>query len=809
MTDSKQEFTGMETTVAAAWKPTAVRAIAPSIIANNSSGEIVGDFFRIDNTTFGGWVFASEKPERRLTVDLSLNGVFIQHARAEHFVPELLDLYDTDGCHGFVFQLNDSILAQAGQLTAYLANSDTIVGAAIPIAAAQDSMRRPDMPGAARWLGGLRIVGWACNRTALDQRLRVFAYCGSERVAEGLADKTYEPTPAEPVPSGPFGFDLHLEPSLADGRMHLIRVIDERGIELGGSPLAVATLSDDTIRRGLTGPDEQSRIEFYRRMFPSSLPFTSYAEWKAAYKIPEPATAGSLGFGIVVMGSAEAIAQTIDSIEQTKTVPWFAIAIEGDSLNGSQWDDIVSDLKSEKADRIVVMRAGIRLSDDALAKLALATEGQAEDCIVYSDSEVLYEDGSLFPLCKPAFDFERLMAQGYAYDLAAFSPGLLPAFDANASLSSTLIVAGAFARALERRSPILHLPDILATVPSDAQPSAASLSDAAPVLWRAHTGLPEKTVRVEEIQGVPHPAIRICPQPAPDAHVTIIIPTRDRLELLEACISSIRARTKWPHYDIIVVDNDSRNADTLDYFRELERDGETVLRQPGQFNYARLNNRAADVARGNFLLLLNNDTECIDDNWLTAMLEAATAPDIGAVGAKLLWQSGGIQHGGVVLGPYFGAMHAFNDQLDNDAGYDSLLLVKHEVTAVTAACLLMRRSDYVAVGGLDENLFPVNFNDVDLCLKLRATGKRNIWTPHAKLLHKESASRGRDLGDEREGRASRELRLLRLKWGETLLTDPYYSPALNLDAYPYSAMAWPPRERDVRLNVSPRPQPVR
>jgi GT2 family glycosyltransferase len=177
--------------------------------------------------------------------------------------------------------------------------------------------------------------------------------------------------------------------------------------------------------------------------------------------------------------------------------------------------------------------------------------------------------------------------------------------------------------------------------------------------------------------------------------------------------------------------------------------------------------------------------------------------DVGAVGALLLWPSGGVQHAGTVLGPSFAAAHAFCDRLHTDPGYTDLLCVAHECSAVTAACLLTRRQDYLDVGGMDELHFPVNFNDVDYCLRLRAKGKRVVLTPHARLYHFESVSRGKDDSPEKAGRFSRELRNLRARWGEYLMADPYYSPILSLDAIPFSGLAWPPRVREARINDAP------
>jgi GT2 family glycosyltransferase len=186
------------------------------------------------------------------------------------------------------------------------------------------------------------------------------------------------------------------------------------------------------------------------------------------------------------------------------------------------------------------------------------------------------------------------------------------------------------------------------------------------------------------------------------------------------------------------------------------------------------------------------------------MLARLSEPDVGAVGALLTWPGGVVQHGGVVLGQNFAAVHAFTDRLAEDPGYLDLLRVAHECSAVTAACLLTRRADYLAVGGMDQARFAVAFNDVDYCLRLREFGKRIVLTPHARLTHAESASRGRDNRPDRRDRFEREMNVLRARWAQSLIEDPTYNPQLARDGVPYNALAWPPGPREPRFNACPR-----
>jgi GT2 family glycosyltransferase len=282
--------------------------------------------------------------------------------------------------------------------------------------------------------------------------------------------------------------------------------------------------------------------------------------------------------------------------------------------------------------------------------------------------------------------------------------------------------------------------------------------------------------------------------------VSLIIPTRDHAALLERCITTIRQYTNWPQLEIIVIDNGSAEPTTLEYFAALSAGGIRVLAMPGPFNYADLNNRAVAAATGDIIGLINNDIEALHDGWLDEILAQLMRPNVGAVGAKLLWPNGMVQHGGILLGVGNVAGHFCNRLADADWGDHGRNQLAQQVSGVTAACLFLRKSDFEAVGGMDAAAFPVAFNDVDLCLKIRAAGKAIVWTPHAKLLHAESASRGHEDTPQKRARSAREIEQLRQRWGAALLLDPAYHPALNLDpnSHAFGGLALPPRSRAPR-----------
>ena len=275
------------------------------------------------------------------------------------------------------------------------------------------------------------------------------------------------------------------------------------------------------------------------------------------------------------------------------------------------------------------------------------------------------------------------------------------------------------------------------------------------------------------------PAAHALPTPAP--RVSIIIPTRDGAAVLENCVRSIRARTRYPDYEIIIIDNGSVEDETKRLLARLGQDAAIrVIARPEPFNFSRLNNAAVREASGTLLAFVNNDIEVTQESWLDAMVALALRPEAGCVGAKLLYPDGRLQHAGVVIGLGGVAGHVHRFARADDPGYLDRLRAPHEVSAVTAACLVIRRSVFDAVGGYDEDL-AVAFNDVDFCLKVRAAGYLNIWTPFAELIHHESISRGRDLTPAKAKRFAAEYAAMQRRWGAALLSDPYYSPHLTYD----------------------------
>lgn len=278
--------------------------------------------------------------------------------------------------------------------------------------------------------------------------------------------------------------------------------------------------------------------------------------------------------------------------------------------------------------------------------------------------------------------------------------------------------------------------------------------------------------------------------------VSLIIPTRNGLKLLKQCIETILAKTTYPNYEILIVDNGSDEPATLRYLKALTQDLRIqVLRDDSPFNYSALNNAAVKVARGELIGLINNDIEVISPDWLSEMVSHSLRPEVGAVGARLWYADDTLQHAGVVLGVHGIAGHAHRFLPRDHVGYCGRASLIQSFSAVTGACLVVRKSLYEQVGGLNEIELKVACNDVDFCLRLQEAGYRTIWTPYAELYHHESATRGFDETPEKQARSAKEVTYMQQRWGALLQNDPAYSPNLSLDKEDFS-LAWPPRVKN-------------
>ncbi len=270
--------------------------------------------------------------------------------------------------------------------------------------------------------------------------------------------------------------------------------------------------------------------------------------------------------------------------------------------------------------------------------------------------------------------------------------------------------------------------------------------------------------------------------------ISIVIANKDHADDLRRCITSIREKSTYDNYEIIVVENNSETEGIFEYYKELTDEKIKVVRYEGDFNYSAINNLGVEFADGEYVLLLNNDTQVITVNWLEELLMYAQRKDVGAVGGKLFYANKTIQHAGVVigLGAHRTAGHTHYGQSRENLGYMGRLCYAQNVSAVTGACLMVKKHLFTEMGGLDTD-FAVSLNDVDFCLKLRRKGYLNVFTPFAELYHFESVSRGLDDHGEKAERYNKESELFRERWKDELAKgDPYYNVNFSLDRSDYS-----------------------
>lgn len=395
--------------------------------------------------------------------------------------------------------------------------------------------------------------------------------------------------------------------------------------------------------------------------------------------------------------------------------------------------------------------------------------------LLYGDQQALRQDGrQASSWLKPEWDRRMIWSQDYLSASCALPVDAALAVMATGDGRTPLSVYECILRLL-RDVPTLtvsHVPRITArTAAGD---------------WRS-----EGVQRLEAVQRLsdssasavagPFATVRLqyaLPRPLPK--VSIIVATRDRVELLRTCAEGVLHETDYPEIELIIADNDSREAETLEYMDEVSSDPRVrVVRWPHPFNYSAINNFAAGSATGEYLCLLNNDIEVIEPQWLTELVREAAQPGVGAVGARLLYPDRSIQHAGVAIGIGNAAGHAHRGLVEGEPGYYAQALIARGASAVTGACLLVAKRHFDAVGGLDEDELAVAYNDVDFCLKLRQRGLDSIYTPAATLIHHESKSRGLDFAPEHLQRYMRELAVFQKRWSTDVIIDPWHHPRLD------------------------------
>jgi GT2 family glycosyltransferase len=589
---------------------------------------------------------------------------------------------------------------------------------------------------------------------------------------------------------------LHARPTLDEQYARWVTANDTiRGRDRIGIRAHIARLPFRPVISVVLLTDLASREELIRSV--SSLKAQLYTDWELCVPV-EP---GSEPFWNQILQE-----QVVGSVQFVNAGGCLTLAQKANAALGRASSDFVT-----------FLRAGDILPEHSLYEVtvALAADGAAD--IFYTDCDQIDDAGLRSdPWFKPGWDPDLFLAQDYLNNLVVYRRCLI---ESVGFLRSGLEGAEFYDLALratlatsERR--IQHIPAVLYHQyrNSRAARQEGGLRDTEPTA-AAHRAVRDHldsrgcaNARLQPAPQVPGAIEVLWPVPDLAPKVSVIIPTRDRADLVGRCVAGLLHRTDYKNLEILIVDNGSTELATRALFDRLTREDRRIriLIRPGPFNYSALNNTAAAEATGAILLLLNNDIDVLEPGWLREMVSHAIRPNVGVVGAKLLYENGRLQHAGIVLANGT-ANHLSRNASRCDSGYRGHLALPRSLSAVTGACLAIRRSLFFGLGGLNEEL-AVSFNDVDLCLRARDRGYRVVWTPFAELYHTESASRGADDTRAKQKRLACERRCLLNKWGPILDSgDPFHNQNLLCGDDDSEILCAPNRQKPWHVPTWPEP----
>jgi GT2 family glycosyltransferase len=420
------------------------------------------------------------------------------------------------------------------------------------------------------------------------------------------------------------------------------------------------------------------------------------------------------------------------------------------------------------------------LEPDAVFQHVKWLQDHRDADLIYSDEDKLTEQGLDSPIFKPDWSPDFFLACNYVCHFTLIRRDVVGAVGGFRSEFDGAQDYDLFLRIIDRTTRIDHIPRVLyhwrrslASTADNIRRKPGSLETGRLAL-EAH--LERQNVRGHVTVDWRTHAYWIKRELTETKKISIIIPVRDRVDLLARCLKSLTKETSYAPYEIVIVDNDSQTEEARAYLSGLKH---RVLHYSGPFNFSAINNFAVEQTDSPWLLFLNNDTEVIEGDWLTIMAEHVQRPEVGAVGPRLLYPDDTVQHGGIVVGVGGIAEHAFRGFPAEAPGVCRQLQVTRNYSAVTGACLLTRREVFNMVRGFDEEQLPVTFSDVDLCLKIRRAGYLIVYTPFAKLYHHESGTRRRTV-------EPLETEVMRERWPDLLAYDPYYNPNLSRERADFS-----------------------
>ncbi len=710
------------------------------------------------------------------------------------------------------------------------------------IAAKIKNFRSPSLTGYFDGIRDFRLSGWCVDSNNPDSLQQVCIKIDDSIVGFATCD-IYRQDLTQTIPSGIGGFEFNIPYEFFDDRPHYVQVVEAVSrFNLPASPQVLVlknTLTNaaqsvselsalanrleadlDVLKKFVEKRNLEAgaKITNYNYLYKNFIKVNSLTRQKLREKSGE--MSGPL-ISIVMPtyeGNPAFIHAAIESVRKQIYLNW-ELVISDDCTTNPECLDVLKDAAGEEP-RIVLLlndeRGGISGNTNRALKAArgdivafmdyddliepeallLAAEAFATGNydVLYSDEDKIDERGEFVqPHYKPAFNYDLLLGVNYICHMVFVAKAKLeevgflrPEFDGAQDWDLLL--------RLSEKTPahrIGHIPRVIYHWRISPTSTAASTSTKSYVVNAGLTAVQShltRSSRQAEASMVdpafPFPAVVW--RPNSDDLVSVIIPTRDHVDLVINCISSLRMTTRNIKLEIIVADNDSSETSR----RALEMLGESadvkIVQWGGVFNYSAINNFAVRHASGKYILLLNNDVYFSSHGWLGAMLGAAQRDRVGAVGLKLLYPDGTVQHDGVIIGQGGIAGHAFTGLDQADAGYFCRGRLNQEVSAVTAACLLVSKANFEAVGGFDEKDLTVAFNDVDLCMKLRRAGLKNLLINTHFAYHAESKSRGYEDSPAKQARFLKEIAQMRRKWGSELKNDLFYNPNFDLDRLPYT-----------------------
>ena len=424
------------------------------------------------------------------------------------------------------------------------------------------------------------------------------------------------------------------------------------------------------------------------------------------------------------------------------------------------------------------------LSIDALFEIVKLLNNSPHADLIYSDEDKLNSEGKrVEPFFKPDWSPDLLLSYNYICHFSVYRRKIIDEIEGFRSGFEGSQDYDLLLRFTEKTNKIYHIPKILyhwrkleGSTASTHKEKIAHIENSIKAIQDAMNrrrieGVVEKGINFNQFE-----SYRVRRKLRNTPLVSIIIPTKDMVSFLQKNLKSIEEKTEYNNYEIIIIDNQSMKKETRAFFSAVSKTGNiNVIKYKDEYNFSKINNFAVSQAKGSHILFLNNDTEVISSGWMTSMLEHSMREEVGAVGAKLVYPDNTIQHAGTILGLGGVAAHSHKNFSVNSNGYFGSLNTIRNYSAVTAACMMTRKRVFEEVGGFNEKDLPVAFNDVDLCLRMREKGYLIVYTPYAVLYHYESKSRGYDLNPD-------EILFMKNKWGNILLSDPYYNPNLTLDS---------------------------